>query len=69
MDKTIQEIKHQQYNSEPVYYCSQCLSLRVIKIDDEAFCDECGSMDILTDNIEVWEKAYLEKYKEEYLSI
>lgn len=68
MDNAIKEMKHQKYNDEPVYYCAHCLSLKILNIADEGFCDDCGSMDILKDNIEVWNNKYIEKYNEQYLN-
>lgn len=53
-----------KYNSIPVFYCKNCLSLRIRGIEDEDsdYCDECGSTDIGTMLIEDWEKLYEEKY-------
>lgn len=59
------------YNDEPVYYCKQCLSLRIRHILDVAnteFCDSCGSMDIDTCNIYDWEDLYKNRYGFYYLN-
>lgn len=44
-----------EYNDEPVYYCRNCLSLRILRVDGskECYCDKCtsthiGSTDIFT---------------------
>lgn len=54
---------HSDYNEEAVYYCADCLSLKVVGtplgID---CCDDCGSTDIRQTSIEEWEKLYKEKY-------
>lgn len=53
----------EDYNNEPVYYCSSCLSLLIRELDNNiCFCDECGDTDIKTSHIEEWEKLYIEKY-------
>lgn len=54
-----------EYNNEPVFYCKDCLSLKirdVEHIDDSEYCDECGSTDIGTANIEEWDAMYVAKY-------
>ncbi len=55
------------YEEEPVYYCRSCLSLKIIPIQDEEFCDLCGSTDIGTALIEEWEKLYESKYGHKYI--
>lgn len=42
MDKLSKE----DYNNEPVYYCSECLSLKIRDIDGTDYCDKCGSTNI-----------------------
>lgn len=59
-----------QYNSIPVLYCKQCLSLRIRNIpivEDSDYCDECSSTDIGECSIEEWKTMYQEKYGHEYL--
>lgn len=61
--KTLKE----EYNNEPVHYCSRCLSLRVKILNEQIdFCDECGCTDIETTDIENWKKLYKDKYGREY---
>lgn len=58
------------YNSEPVFYCKHCLSLKVLGveyIDDAEYCDECGSTNIEKTTIEEWEKLYKGRYGVKYL--
>lgn len=43
------------YDEEPVYYCSRCLSLRIIGDGYYDYCDDCGSMNIKTCLIGEWE--------------
>lgn len=66
MDNTCKE----QYNDEPVFYCKNCLSLKVKTVvvgSDLDFCDECGSTDIGQAHIEEWRRLYKERYRFDYL--
>lgn len=66
MDNTCKE----QYNDEPVFYCKNCLSLKVRTVvvgSDLDFCDECGSTDIGQAHIEEWRRLYKERYGFDYL--
>lgn len=58
---------YQDYNSDPVFFCKHCLSLRIRDVDNNDFCDECGSIDIDTSNISEWETLYEEKYGHKYI--
>ena len=51
---------HNDYNDEPVFYCKHCLSLKIrdAGLPDLLYCDDCGSSDILSSNIEDWEELY-----------
>jgi Fe2+ or Zn2+ uptake regulation protein len=66
---TQQEELQKNYNSEPVYYCSHCLSLKIrdAGLPDLLYCDDCGSADILSTDIEHWENLYKDKYGFRYL--
>ena len=58
------------YNSEPVYYCKHCLSLRVRNVpgmSDSDYCDDCCSTDIAQCNIEEWENMYVQKYGHKFI--
>ena len=60
----------QDYNMEPVYYCRSCLSLRIRDVEhisNSEYCDECGSTDIGTTDIETWDKLYKARYKHKFL--
>lgn len=56
--------KKSDYNKEPVYYCSHCLSLKIrdAGLPELLYCDDCGSSNIYTANIEEWEELYKNKY-------
>ena len=60
----------EEYNSIPVHYCANCLSLsvrRVAGLDDASYCDKCGGTDILEANIKDWEELHKNKYGFNYL--
>lgn len=59
--------KKEQYNSIPVHYCKNCLSLKIIAGDGYDYCDECGGTSIETCSIEEWEKLYEDNYGYNYL--
>lgn len=62
--------KKEEYNNEPVYYCKQCLSLRILGIpgiEDLDFCDDCGSTNIGTTDIHTWEDLYKQRFNINYL--
>lgn len=52
------------YDAEPVRYCSRCYSLKVKyeeEIDSE-YCADCGCSDIVEAPFEVWEQKYEQRY-------
>lgn len=59
-----------EYNKEPVYFCSKCLSLRILTIGkaQENYCDSCGSMKISSSSFEEWENKYINKYGHKYVN-
>lgn len=62
--------KQSEYNKEPIYYCKNCLSLRIRNIpliDQSDYCDECGSTNIEQCTIEEWEELYINKFGHKYL--
>ena len=70
MDNLNEEIDKINYNEDLVYYCRDCLSLRIgfiSSLEDSEYCDKCGSTDIATASIEEWEAMYIEKYGHKYL--
>lgn len=62
------KLNKEEYNSEPVFYCSECLSLKIREIDETDYCDKCGSTDIKEANIHDWEEMYEKKYGKSYLN-
>ena len=60
----------EEYNAVPVWYCKNCLSLRIKKDEDDIideYCDECGSTNIKISTIDRWDKIYEYKYDCKYL--
>ena len=60
----------EEYNTEPVFYCRRCLSLKVRDVkhlDNSEYCDECGSTDVEQTSIENWDAMYVKKYGHHYL--
>lgn len=57
------------YNAIPVVYCKNCLSLKVMMLDDKVdYCDDCGCTDTDSTDIESWEEMYKKKYGKTYLN-
>lgn len=58
------------YDNIPVFYCTQCLSLRIRSVEgvrDTEFCDECNSTNIEKTDIHTWENMYEKKYGHKFL--
>ena len=67
--KKINQI-NSDYNQQPVFYCKNCLSLKIrnIKsINNSEYCDDCGSTNIDNCNIKDWEIKYKQKYGHSFL--
>lgn len=66
-----EEPANEDFNKIPVFYCRECLSLRIMRVanmDDACYCDECGSADIVESTIEEWEALYEKRYGFKYLN-
>lgn len=57
-----EELHKEDYNAEPVVYCKNCLSLKIMVLDNIDYCDKCGCTDLGTTDIASWEKMYEKKY-------
>lgn len=57
------------YNDEPVLYCANCLSLKLLRLcgQHDCYCGECASVDVKSSSIEEWERLYKERYKMSFL--
>lgn len=49
-------------NNDNIYYCSNCLSLAIVRDNGIDYCKECGCSVIKEDTVENWENLYKEKY-------
>lgn len=68
--RTVEEqYKHDEYNAEPVVYCADCLSLKILTVEGIDYCDKCGSTCTKEANIFDWEKMYAAKYEGSYLNM
>ena len=57
----------EDYNAVPVYFCKNCLSLKIRVLGEYSeYCDDCGSTDIETTDIETWREMYKDKYGREF---
>ena len=63
----MEKITKEEYNKEPVHYCKDCLSLRILGMDNYNFCDSCGSTNIDTASIDDWNEMYFKKHKYYYI--
>lgn len=65
----IQKKKLEDYDSEPVVYCSKCYSLNIVHEDsiDSDCCGECGCSDVKTTSIEEWEEMYAKRYGHKFV--
>lgn len=65
------KIPKEIYDAIPVFYCKQCLSLRIKELSSDSnvnFCDECNSTNIDTTDIFTWEEMYEQRYGNKYLN-
>lgn len=62
-------IKKEDYNSDPVTYCSRCYSLSIKHEDaiDSDCCEECGCTDLKTSSVFEWEKLYAKRYGHKFV--
>lgn len=56
----------EDYNEEPVFYCTHCLSLKILALDDYDYCDDCGGTDIATTDIYTWRQMYKDRYGKDF---
>lgn len=57
------------YNEIPVLYCADCLSLRILDVNETDYCEKCGSTNINQTDIGNWEKLYAARYAGSYLNM
>lgn len=56
-----------KYNSEPVWYCRECMSLAILNAGGHDYCRQCGSTDIAWAPIERWEWLYRNRFGHKFL--
>ena len=62
--------RKEEYDNEPIFYCNNCLSLKirsVDQLDNSEYCEECSSTDIGQISIKEWDAKYVKKYGHHYL--
>ena len=67
MDNLKEEVN---YNDEPVFDCERCMSLRirfVNSLPNSEYCDNCGSTDVKSTDIEDWRNKFKNKYGYDHL--
>lgn len=60
----------EEYNAEPVFYCTNCLHLSIKTLDEVNLdvCQECGNTEWnIADNIDEWNKLYVSQYDKLFL--
>lgn len=63
LNNTREEHPNEEYNAIPVVYCKNCLSLKILVLNDKVdYCDECGCTDTVSTDIETWREMYEKKY-------
>jgi hypothetical protein len=66
-----ERLPKEEYNNEPVYFCKECLSLKVMNVaglKGACYCDDCGGTDIGETSIEEWEQLYKKRHGFIYLN-
>lgn len=63
----MEELK-QDYDAEPVEYCTHCLSLAIRDVNNQPYCDKCGSTVTAKTDIHTWEKMYGQMYGGKYIN-
>lgn len=66
---TIERQPKEFYNKIPVVYCKNCLSLKVMILDESTdYCDKCGCTETESTDIDSWEEMYKNKYGKSLIS-
>ena len=63
LSNTREDYPNEDYNAIPVVYCKNCLSLKIMVLNDNIdYCDKCGCTDTDSTDIESWREMYKKKY-------
>ena len=68
----LKKLPKEVYDAIPVFYCKQCLSLRIKELPGGGnvdFCDDCNSTNIATADIFTWEQLYEQRYGNKYINL
>lgn len=59
----------EEYNNEPIHYCTSCLSIKIVELDDIKIgvCTECGNTHFKECHIDEWNKLYVKEYGGSFL--
>lgn len=67
LNNTGKENPENDYNAIPVHYCKNCLSLKIMILDESTdYCDDCGCTETGSTDINTWEEMYRKKYGQSY---
>lgn len=66
----IENMTKSDYNSIPVKYCKNCLSLKIQTLEGANidYCGVCGDSEIAQDKIEIWNKQYKKFYGTDFIT-
>ena len=60
------------YNDDDVWYCSSCLSLKIVNLGEDelvpCYCASCGSTDVTTSHVDDWDRMYKKRYGKNYIN-
>lgn len=59
-----------EYENEPVYYCKDCLSLKIkfiAGLDNSEYCCDCNSTNIVKGTFKEWDELYRERFHHSYI--
>lgn len=58
----------EEYDEEPIYYCRECLSIKINgELEGCDYCEDCGSTNIESCNIFEWEAMYKKRKGKTFL--
>lgn len=63
-------MQKKDYDEEPVYYCTRCLSLNIRQIpmiENQYCCADCGTVTLGSASIEEWMELYRKKYGRDFI--
>ena len=59
----------EEYNNELIHFCKSCLSIRIMRYNSQVdYCDDCGSTRTIQRHVDDWNKLYIMRYGESFLT-